>query len=80
MGLKEERRQGCPSCGSRKVAEILWGFPAFTEDVEHRHEKGELVFGGCVITVPGSDMARWECLACGSRWLDRARVEFPAVD
>jgi hypothetical protein len=68
MGLKEERRRGCPSCGSRKVAEILWGYPAFSE-VEERYEKGELVFGGCIVpSERESDWPRWECRDCGAQW------------
>lgn len=29
----------CPRCGSRKTAQILWGMPAFTEELEVKLKK-----------------------------------------
>lgn len=40
----------CPRCGSRKTAQILWGMPAFTEELEVKLKNKEIVLGGCCIT------------------------------
>lgn len=43
-------RRICPRCGSNHTAQILWGLPAITEDLEKKLEDKEIVLGGCCIT------------------------------
>lgn len=52
----------CPECGSENIAEILWGEPAFSKELEHDLETGRIVLGGCCIT--GED-PEWHCNDCG---------------
>ncbi|QEH38599.1 hypothetical protein OJF2_72030 [Aquisphaera giovannonii] len=52
----------CPRCGSRKLATILWGLPAFDDELERRLDAGEVVLGGCCVT---DDDPVWECTECG---------------
>ena len=56
---------GCPKCGSEKVAGILYGLPSFDEGLERRLNAGEVVLGGCTIT---DDDPLWHCLDCQHRW------------
>ncbi len=39
----------CPRCGSRQTAEILYGYPLFTEELQQKLSSGELALGGCCI-------------------------------
>jgi len=67
------RRGRCPRCGSRSVAEILFGLPEWSEELEDKLDSGRLVLGGCCVT--GSDPDR-HCNACDHRW--RSRRSAPA--
>lgn len=60
----------CPACGSDNVAEILWGMPAFTEELEKELDEGNVVLGGCCITP---DDPKYECNECRCRF---GRSEF----
>ena len=39
----------CPFCGSKNIAEYLFGMPAYDEELEERLAKNEIVLGGCCI-------------------------------
>lgn len=39
----------CPRCGSKNVAEILYGMPAYDEELQKKLDKGMIVLGGCCI-------------------------------
>lgn len=43
-------RRICPRCGSRNTAKILWGMPAFSEDLEEKLKNKEIVLGGCCVS------------------------------
>jgi len=43
-------RRICPRCGSRNTATILWGMPAFSEELQEKLDRKEIVLGGCCIT------------------------------
>lgn len=51
----------CPNCGSLIVARILYGFPAYSEELEADMKAGRIAIGGCSIT--GDDPA-WKCMEC----------------
>ena len=51
----------CPKCGSLIVARILYGFPAYSEELEADMKAGRVAIGGCCIT--GDDPA-WKCMEC----------------
>jgi hypothetical protein len=42
-------RRGCPRCGSRSIARILYGYPAWSEELDRKLSGGELRLGGCVV-------------------------------
>jgi len=53
----------CPLCGSARVAEILWGMPAFSEQMQKDLDAGKIVLGGCCIF---GDEPTWQCADCGT--------------
>lgn len=61
----------CPVCGSQRVAEILYGLPAFSEELEGKLKAGEVLLGGCVLT---GDDPSWVCLGCGTEFFRRQRT------
>jgi predicted RNA-binding Zn-ribbon protein involved in translation (DUF1610 family) len=52
----------CPSCGEKKVVEILYGYP--TPEAELEVRAGQSVLGGCCID---EDDPRWQCTQCGAQ-------------
>lgn len=51
----------CPSCGSGRIATILYGLPAFSPELEADLDAGRIVLGGCCVT---DDDPAWQCLDC----------------
>jgi hypothetical protein len=56
--LKPEK---CPKCGSARVADILFGYPAFSPKLEADLKEGRISLGGCCIS--GAD-PQWQCVEC----------------
>ena len=54
-------RRICPRCGSRKVAQILWGLPYFSEGLQKKLENETIHLGDCCIT--GED-PKYYCNIC----------------
>ena len=54
----------CPVCGSARIANILYGLPAFSEKLQIGIEEGRARLGGCCVT--GND-PKWECSDCGAQ-------------
>lgn len=52
----------CPKCGSRHVAPILYGMPAFEEEMKRKLNNQELYLGGCCI---GEADPQYHCFGCG---------------
>jgi hypothetical protein len=55
----------CPSCGSARVATILYGLPAFGPELDRQLETGEIVLGGCCVS---DEMPEWRWAECGQEW------------
>ncbi len=58
------RPRRCPACGSPRVAEVLYGYPAWSRRLGRDLDAGRVVLGGCAMP---EDPERWQCLACGAR-------------
>lgn len=65
MDARPEKPTACPSCGGPRVAEILYGLPHFTPELERALDEGQIVLGGCCVF--GED-PRWQCADCGHSW------------
>jgi rubrerythrin len=70
MFTSHEKPEKCPSCGSGKVAQILWGYPAYDEEMEKDLEAGRIILGGCVVS--GNDPS-WQCVKCGVKIYKESR-------
>ena len=57
----------CPKCGHSPVASILYGMPAFDEDLERKLEDKSLILGGCVV---GYDDPKWRCTYCSAEFYE----------
>ena len=53
----------CPQCGSEKIADILYGYPGFSPELDKLLDKGKVVLGGCCIT---DNDPLWRCTECGN--------------
>ncbi len=53
----------CPECGSTRVANILFGMPAFSKEIEEKIHEGKIVLGGCCIS---DDDPKWKCIDCST--------------
>lgn len=51
----------CPACGSKRIARILYGLPAFSEQLKQDMEAGKIKLGGCCIREDNPD---WQCADC----------------
>jgi hypothetical protein len=60
----EEQPEKCPGCGSEKVALILWGLPAYSDELQREMDAGKIVLGGCCVSA---DDPSWTCIDCGAR-------------
>lgn len=65
-------RHACPRCGSRDVARILWGLPAYSAEMKRELDAGELTLGGCVISESNPLFA---CNACRGRFGSIKRLD-----
>ena len=60
--MKTVRRvRTCPGCGSREIATILRGEPAYSEGLEADLEARRVVLGGCMVWDDQPDRI---CTAC----------------
>ena len=51
FAVRNKRAQiKCPYCGSRNTARILYGLPAFSDDLQAKLDSGKLHLGGCCIS------------------------------
>ena len=64
----------CPKCGSSKVAKILYGLPAFDDELEAKIDAGEVVLAGCCIPY-GAPLLSHECRDCGFQFDAEAACE-----
>lgn len=55
----------CPSCGSDRSANVLYGRVRITKQIREDLEAGRVVLGGCVLP---SVTPQWHCLECGEEW------------
>ena len=64
MTTTKRKPRMCPQCDSRRVARILYGMPAFNEELRRQIEEGEVVLGGCCVS---DDDPAWQCVECGEQ-------------
>ena len=65
MTNNQTRTEICPECKSDKITFLLWGLPAFSDELEKRIDKGEVELRGCCVD-PHSKQFR--CNNCNFEW------------
>jgi len=55
----------CPSCGSKRVARILYGLPDDTPELLSEIKVGKATLGGCCID---DNDPKWKCHDCLLKW------------
>ena len=64
----------CPFCGSVNTARILYGMPAFSDELQKKIDEGKIAIGGCCVeSVPVNGelvwtMPRRKCNDCGKEF------------
>lgn len=53
----------CPECSSNKIAELQYGLPVFSPNLEKKINENNIVLGGCCVS--GNDPV-WKCIDCGT--------------
>ena len=71
--LKRKPRK-CPKCGFSPVASILYGMPAFDEDLERDLENKSLILGGCMEEL---DAPKWQCVGCDGEFYSWESLKNP---
>lgn len=61
----EDNPTKCPNCGSDNIAEILWGLPSFTDELQKELSEGKVVLGGCCVDFGDP---KYECNDCKHRF------------
>ncbi|MBT3193249.1 MAG: hypothetical protein HN341_11905 [Verrucomicrobia bacterium] len=64
-GKKPKKARKCPRCGAESIADIMYGMPDNTPELQEALKKGELSLGGCCVS---DDSPRWECNEWGKTW------------
>lgn len=65
----------CPRCGNCENARILWGLPAYDEELIEQEQRGEVWLGGC--NVPRDGAPVYHCNACERNF---GAAKFQGVD
>ena len=56
-----EKPVKCPRCGSNRIANLLYGYPMYSEELETDRAAGRITLGGCYVT---DDDPVWQCADC----------------
>lgn len=59
-----EPAPACPKCGGAESARVLYGLPAFTDELKKAIEGKRVVLGGCPVYAGAP---RFICTRCGER-------------
>ena len=60
-GMTKNKSVICPICGSSNVGEYLFGYPAYSYELEEKVNNGEIILGGCCIA---EDSPKYHCNEC----------------
>jgi hypothetical protein len=45
-----QKSQRCPKCGSARIAELIYGEPAYSKELVAVIEEGKIILAGCILT------------------------------
>lgn len=47
--MKDNEIRKCPKCGKSKILEIIYGMPAYSEELQKDFDEGIIFLAGCMI-------------------------------
>lgn len=65
MRLEGNTELKCPKCGSRKTAPIMYGLPAYTDELKQSLDNKKIVLGGCCISASSP---QYHCFNCNKEF------------
>ena len=63
----EDAEVVCPYCGSQNIAHLIYGMPAFTEELQRKLDEGKVALGGCVFEYD-RPILLYHCNDCGEEF------------
>lgn len=63
----EDTEVVCPYCGSRNIADIMYGMPVFDAKLRRKLDEGKVALGGCEIEFD-CPMPSHHCNDCGEEF------------
>jgi hypothetical protein len=63
--MELQDRPSCPACGHAFPAQILYGLPELTPELEREVLLKRVALGGCLID---DSSPNWQCFSCGHAW------------
>ena len=63
----EDAEVVCPYCGSRNIAHLIYGMPAFTEELQRKLDECKVALGGCVFEYD-RPILLYHCNDCGEEF------------
>lgn len=63
----------CPNYGSKSIAKILYGLPAYSEELQKKIYEGKIILGGCCQVI-GAPL--FECNDCHVQICEDGSVDF----
>lgn len=70
--ITKHKPRKCPNCGSKRIANILYGPSHFYPGLSQEREEGRVILRACCLKGP---VPSWECLFCGVDIYKEAGVE-----
>lgn len=70
--MKNHKDIYCPFCNSKNIADILYGLPAFSEELENELKNGKLILGGC---CRSDESPLYHCNDCTKEWKSNKKIK-----
>jgi len=65
---ENNKTKECPKCGKKKIAQFLFGMPAYSKLLQRDMNEGVVILGGCEVSP---DAPEYKCQDCGHEWTDK---------
>jgi len=69
--MESKELKKCPHCYSTNIAKILYGLPAFSEELDKELKTGKIALGGCMVS---DDSPRYKCNDCQKKFGEKEDI------
>lgn len=77
MHFYKRKPRKCPVCGSDKIADIMYGIPILSTELERDLKDEKIFLGGCEIYP---DDPTWRCADCRTGFIRKFSSRNSAID